>query len=398
MITLDALHWVRVSVLAQRQRNMLTILGFAIGVCAVTLLGTLGESLKRFVLNEFTQFGSNIIGVMPGKRETLGLSGILRTNRGLSLADAQSLARLPRVEGVVPVVAGTAEVRFGNKTRPTEVVGVSHVAQSAWKMRMAAGQFLPADDMQRPRAFAVLGSRLHQELFNGAGALGQHIRIAGNRFRVVGVFREKGQFMGMDLDEMVYIPAARALSLFNRSALMEVDVIVDPAMDAQVMANRIRMHMIRRHKADDVTIITQDQMLDTLDGILDVVRFAGVAIGSISLLVGSVGIYSILTISLSQRYAEVGLLRALGMSQGLLMRLFLGEALFIALIGGLMGLLLVGLLQLLLYLNLPQLPALFSLQSFAVAIAVSLLVGLIAGARPAYVAARLPPIKALRSE
>lgn len=394
----DAFHWLHRSVLSQQRRNMLTILGFAIGVSAVTILSAMGDSVKRFVLNEFTQFGSNIIAVTPGKADTLGLSSILRTNRGISLEDAISLHSLPQVEAVVPVVAGTAEVKYAGKTRATDVMGVGSHAAEAWKMSLASGRFLPDDDMLHPRAFAVLGSKLKEALFGKQNALGEQVQVGGSRFKVIGVFAPKGQFLGMDLDEIAYIPAARALEMFNRESLMEVDMMYRAGGSAERTAEAIKQRLILRHGAEDFTIISQDEMLASLDDILNVVRFAGMAIGAISLLVGSVGIYSILTITVSQRKNEVGLLRALGMSQSLLTRLFLGEALLIALIGGLFGLILLAAIQLLLWLVLPQLPALFTFSSTLLGLSISGLVGLLAGIRPAYKASLLPPIEALRTE
>lgn len=394
----DTLSWVKHAVLAQRSRNFLTVLGFAIGISAVTLLAAVGDSLKQYVLSEFTQFGSNIIGVTPGKSDTMGITGILRTNRGVTLGDAQSLLTLNEVTGVVPVVAGTAEIKYRNLTRATELAGVSHFAAKAWKLEVAQGQFLPEDHFTHPRAFVVLGSKLHHELFGDYTALGESIRIAGHRFTIVGVLAPKGQFLGMDLDEMAYIPAAKGLSMFNRTSLMEIDLLYSPSLKSAYVAGKIREHLIRRHGVEDFTIVTQDQMLDTLDGILNTIRFAGIAIGSISLLVGSVGIYSILTISLWQRRNEVGLLRALGIQQSLLIRLFLAEAIFIALMGGSVGLIVLALVQVTLSTFMPQLPALLTLYSASLGIGVSIFIGALAGAEPAFKASRLPPIAALRAQ
>jgi putative ABC transport system permease protein len=398
MTLADSLRWINRAVLFQRRRNLLTILGFAIGVSAVTLLAAMGDSLKQFVLNEFTQFGSNIIAITPGKSETMGISGILKTNRGISLYDAQALSNLPHVNAVVPIVAGTALVKHRGLSRSTDILGVGHHAAEAWKMQIAQGRFLPQDNILQPRAFAVLGSKLKDALFGQKSALGQQIRVGSMRFRVIGVFASKGQFLGMDLDEIAYIPAAKALELFNRGSLMEIDLMYQANIDSNTLIEKVKKRLINRHGAEDFTIISQDEMLASLDDILNVVRFAGIAIGSISLLVGTVGIYTILTITLSQRRAEIGLLRALGMQQNLLIKLFLGEAIFIAIFGGLAGLFLLGFIQLMLNLVLPQLPLLFTLTSVSLGLGVSIVVGLVAGALPAYQASRLPPIDALRAE
>ncbi|MFT4731560.1 MAG: putative ABC transport system permease protein [Gammaproteobacteria bacterium] len=398
MTLADSLRWINRAVLFQRRRNLLTILGFAIGVSAVTLLAAMGDSLKQFVLNEFTQFGSNIIAITPGKSETMGISGILKTNRGISLYDAQALSNLPHVNAVVPIVAGTAVVKHRGLSRSTDILGVGHHAAEAWKMQIAQGRFLPQDNILQPRAFAVLGSKLKDALFGQKSALGQQIRVGSMRFRVIGVFASKGQFLGMDLDEIAYIPAAKALELFNRGSLMEIDLMYQANIDSNTLIEKVKKRLINRHGAEDFTIISQDEMLASLDDILNVVRFAGIAIGSISLLVGTVGIYTILTITLSQRRAEIGLLRALGMQQNLLIKLFLGEAIFIAIFGGLAGLFLLGFIQLMLNLVLPQLPLLFTLTSVSLGLGVSIVVGLVAGALPAYQASRLPPIDALRAE
>ncbi|MCY7294959.1 ABC transporter permease [Alteromonas sp. a30] len=394
----DAVKWVKTAVMAKSGRNLLTILGFAIGVSSVTVLGAMGDSLRQFVMQEFTQFGTNVVSITPGKTETFGLNGVLNSNRGLTLADAVSFNQTRDVVGIVPIVAGTAEFRYQGKTRATEVYGVSDAADDVWQLSIRQGEFLPNDKVMNSRADVVLGSKLKAALFGDGRAVGELIRIGGSRFRVVGVLAEKGRFMNLDLDEAAYIPAGQALRLFNRDFLMEINLQYRDSISSSRFAEVVKRHLIRRHGSEDFTIITQDQMLESLDAILNVVRIAGMGIGAISLLVGSIGIYTMLTITQSERRSEIGLLRALGMSQSLIIKLFLGEALLLALLGGVVGLVFLLMIQIVAWLLMPQMPMLFNTTSVFMALSISSVIGLLAGIRPAYLASKLPPFLALRAE
>ncbi len=214
------------SVRAHRLRTVLTTLGIAVGIGAVVLLTSIGEGVNRFVLAEFTQFGTTIIGVNPGKATTFGTSaGIFNTVRPLSIDDAEALRRAPHVESVVPLVQGNAEVEVGRRKRRTTIYGVGNEFPQAFSFVVASGEFLPADDPRAPRALAVLGSKLKEELFGDQSPLGSRIRVGGVRYRVIGVMEPKGQVLGFDLDDTVYIPASRALEMFNRDSLMEIDLM-----------------------------------------------------------------------------------------------------------------------------------------------------------------------------
>jgi|TARA_R110000822_G_scaffold59736_11_gene148912 putative ABC transport system permease protein len=395
---MDYLRWVLWALWMQRVRSLLTIAGFSIGIAAMVLLSSLGEGLRLFVIQEFTQFGSHIIAITPGKTETFGLSGILNTTRPLSLSDAEVLARIPGVQEVVPVVMGTAQIKVGGRGRYTDVAGVGALADKAWKLDIAQGSFLPDEDLYRARAFAVLGSTLKQELFGHSNPLGEFVHIGGNRFRVIGVIAPKGQFLGTDLDDMIYIPANKGLQLFNRESLMEIDIFYSPAVATATLSERIRKLLIDRHGFEDFTLITQDQMMETMDNILQILKYAGGGLGAISLLVGAVGIATILMITVTERTSEVGLLRALGCTRSQVRNMFLGEAVLLGLIGGLVGVLIIGLLLILLQLFLPALPIAMKPEIVTVALLVSMVIGLIAGVRPALNATALSPIDALRAE
>jgi putative ABC transport system permease protein len=395
----DYLHLTVSSLIAQRMRSFLTGLGIAVGIAAVVLLTSIGEGVHQFVLSEFTQFGTTLVGINPGKATTSGTSmGVFGTERPLTIEDSEALKRLPFVRAVVPFVQGNAEVEAGNRHRRTTIYGTGPQMPEAFSMRVKSGRFLPEDDPLAPRAFAVLGSKLRQELFSGRNPLGQRITIGGSRYRVIGVMESKGTVLGFDLDDTVYIPAARALSLFNNDTLFEIDVMYDKEMPVDKVVDGIKSILVARHGRDDVTITTQEQMLDVLGSVLDVLTFAVGAIGGISLLVGAIGIVTIMTITINERTNEIGLLRALGAKQSQVLSLFLGEAIVLAAVGGLSGLVLgVGMTQLL-HFVLPALPVHTPVLYVVLAEVIAVVIGLAAGVLPARRAALLDPVEALRSE
>jgi len=399
MRVLDLVHLTLGAVAGQRLRSALTALGIAVGVAAVVLLTAIGEGIQRFVLAEFTQFGANLIAVNPGRSTTAGISGAVISNvRPLSLADAEALTELPRIEAIVPLVQGNAEVEAHGRQRRTTVFGVGHAVPKVWRMEVAMGRFLPEDDPRAARAFAVLGQTVYQELFQQRSPLGERIRIGGERYRVIGVMAPKGRLLGFDLDDSVYIPADRAMGLFRRESLMEVDLLYMPGSDARAVADKIRERLTARHGEHDFTVTTQEEMLDVLGSVLAVLTAAVGALGGISLLVGGVGILTIMIIAVNERTSEIGLLRALGARRGQVLLVFMAEALTLGAVGGAAGLVLgVGGAWLLGTL-LPQLPTHIAWGYLIVAEGLAAIIGLTAGILPARRAAALDPIAALRAE
>lgn len=399
MLARDLLYLTSSSLIAHRMRSFLTMLGIAIGITAVVLLTSIGEGIHKFVLAEFTQFGTNLIAINPGKTTTHGSSmGVFGTERPLTIEDAEALRRLPQVRAVVPIVQGNGEIEAGNRRRRTTIYGAGADWPKAFSMQVKLGRFLPADDPTAPRAFAVLGSKTRDELFGSRNPLGQRIGIGGNRYRVIGVMESKGTILGFDMDDTVYIPTARAMELFNRNSLFEIDVLYAEDANVDKVVASIKRTLMARHGREDFTITTQQQMLEVLGSILNVLTFAVGAIGGISLLVGAIGIVTIMTIAVNERINEIGLIRALGARQGQVLSLFLGEAIVLAAIGGLTGLGLgIGLAQLL-HLLLPALPVHTSWAFVVLAEVIAVVIGLAAGVLPARRAARLDPIEALRTE
>lgn len=394
----DYLHWIYRAINAQKRRTILTIFGFAVGISAVILLNAIGESLRQYILQEFTQFGSHIVAVTPGKTETFGVGGLLNTIRPLTLEDTISLKRLPNAKHVVPVVMGTAQVKWFERGRHTDVAGLTAPALSAWQLTIAQGRFLPNDDMLTPRSFAVLGAKLKHELFGNNNAIGEKVHIGSHSFRVIGVLKAKGEFMGINLDDMVYIPAAKALRIFNRNSVMEIDIFFDDNIATDVFSEQVKAHLIARHNSEDFTLVSQDDMLKTLDKILIFVKYAAAGLGFISLLVGAVGIITILTITVTERTQEIGLLRALGFSSAQIRYFFLGEAIVLALISGIIGYIIAMSLLFIAKLFMPTIPIVFDVVVLMLALAISMVIGMLAGWRPASKAAKLKPVLALRAE
>ena len=356
MIVRDVLSLSLSAITAHRMRSFLTLLGIAIGIAAVILLTSIGEGIHRFVLAEFSQFGTNVIGITAVARALAAVRRGCRTPAESSPSRTPPRCSACRGDRGHPGGVGNSEVEALGRVRRTTIYGVGSAMQKVFAMQVRSGRFLPPDDPASARAFAVLGAKLKHELFGTANPLGQRIRIGGERYRVIGVMEEKGQFLGTDLDDTAYIPTGRAMALYNRSGLLEIDVSYREGIASGEVASAIRSRLSARHGREDFTLTTQEDMLRTLSKILDILTAAVGALGGISLLVGGVGIVTIMTIAVSERTAEIGLLVALGARRSNILLLFLGEAIALAAAGGVFGLLLGGAVAAAIRLALPSLP------------------------------------------
>ena len=388
------------SVLSHRLRSALSMLGIGIGIASVILLTSIGEGTRRYLLNMFTQFGTNIIAVNPGKSETTGIPGAFGgTTHKLTVDDALALSRLSGVEVTMPLALGSGRVEANGRSRSVFIYGVTPDAPKVWKYGVRQGSFWPEGDPNRGYQLAVLGPKLKRELFGEANALGQFVRVAGTRFRVIGVMSPKGQFLGFDIDDSVYIPVANALKIFNLPELNEIDIVYAHAGLAPQVEREVRRVLTERHGGEeDFTVTTQAAMLSVFDNVMNVITMSVGAIAGISLLVGAIGILTMMWIAVGERTGEIGLARAIGATRRQIHVLFLVEAAALATAGGILGVLAGMGMAALLRLAVPGLPVHTPVLFVVMAVAVSVGTGLLSGLLPARRAAALDPIEALRAE
>ncbi len=261
------------------------------------------------------------------------------------------------------------------------------------------GRFLPEMDADQSAAIAVLGPKLKRELFGDENCLGRHVRVSGQRFLVMSLMEPKGQFLGFDIDDSVYIPVASASQLFNRDGLQQIDILIANASMIEPVVERVRKALVDRHnQEEDFTITTQTGMLETLDRVIRIVSMAVGGIGAISLLVGSIGILTMMWISVNERTSEIGLARAIGATSGQILTLFLTEAALLSTVGGILGVS-AGLgAARLLQLFVPGLPVKTPVGYVVLALSVSVVVGVVSGLVPARRASMLDPVTALSAE
>lgn len=398
MSLLETLRFAGGAIFGHRLRTALSILGVAIGIASVMLLTSLGEGARAYVSGEFQSLGSNLLIVLPGKTETEGEAPIFsRAPHDLTLADADAiLRRTTRVRRVAPLSFGTAMVSCGDRRREVNVIGTTADMQPIRQMSVAAGRFLPDDELHRSARVCVIGAKVQHELFQGENPLGGTLRIGGERYKVIGVLAPRGTSLGLDMDDIVEIPVAAAMALFDTSTLFRIFVEVRTREEVdEAVADVKRILKARHDEVEDVTVIKQDSVVAAFDKILAVLTGALVAIAAISLAVAGVGIMNVMLVSVNERTAEIGLLKALGAEGRQILAAFLAEASVLSSLGGALGIASGYALTALVRSMWPALPAHVPPSAAVAAVTVAIGVGLVFGALPARRASRLDPVVAL---
>ena len=399
MNPLDLLRFATQALLQNRRRSGLSLLGVVIGVVAVVSLTAIGEGALRYVTTQFASLGSSIVNVSPGKNETTGgmPHGIGGVPNDLTLQDAIVLERrVQAVRAAVPVSVSTDIVSYRERGRSSRVVGVTSEFQQLQRLDMESGSFLPESELDRGAAVVVLGHRVAQELFDNANPLGATVRIGSWRMRVIGVLQERGQQLGMDIDDVALIPVASGMRMANKSSVNRIMLDLYPKSDSKPVIAQVKKILIDRHDEEDFTCISQDAVLASLSSILGILTLVVAGIASISLGVAGIGIMNVMLVSVSERTDEVGLLKALGANQRQILQVFLLEATMLSSAGGLIGLASGTALVELGNLLYPRIDAATPLWAIAAVLGLSLGTGIVFGVLPAWRASRLDPVAALQ--
>lgn len=399
MRLLDLLRYTVLALRRQRFRSIMLLLAVGLGVGAVIVLTALGEGARGYVLGEFAFLGKDTVIMLPGRKETTGgmppLTG--SAARAITLEEVEVLARtVPGVTSLAPMVMGNGPISYEGRERESIVVGTTAAFFSIRQLQIAQGNALPDLALSEGMQVAVIGQKLKSELFDNRRAIGQWIRLRDYRFRVIGVLEGSGDSFGADLSDAIFVPVASAQSVFNTHALFRVMLKVRDNYRVDEVRNDITSRMQELHDGEqDVTVVSPDAMLSTLDDIMQALTLGVAGIAGISLVVAGILVMNVTLMSVKQRTAEIGLLKAVGAPAAQVRTLFLAEAGLIATAGALLGMLIGRLLVATGRYLYPSIP--FATPGWALWAGLGLAVGtaLVFAWLPAQQAARLEPVDAL---
>jgi putative ABC transport system permease protein len=386
-VAIDALR-------ANRLRSTLTMLGVIIGVAAVVVLVAIGTGTKQQIERQVEGLGSNLLIVLPGQVSLGSAPSVSR----MDLSDVDAVSKIVGDRNRVAVSVASGEtVAAGNVDTFATINGVIETTPQVFVRSLARGTYLSRSDVDTQRRVAVLGWSVAKALFGDRDAVGQQVTIAGVRFRVIGVFSQLGQSLGVDRDNEVHIPITSAHRLLGTNRVDGIAIKAPNREEIDDLSARIIAELGRRHPGTEFSAVTQEQILGVLGDILGVLTGVLAAIAGISLLVGGVGVSNIMLVSVRERTKEIGLRKAVGARPRDIGVQFLLEAVLLTTLGGFIGMAL-GIGAALLVASVSPVPAAITWWSLALAFGVSAAVGIIFGVVPAQRAGRLDPVVALRTE
>jgi putative ABC transport system permease protein len=390
------------SLLAHRFRSILTMLGMIIGVFAVVVLVSLGQGAKNYILGQFEGLGTNLIIIQPGKtdRKSSFQAPIGSAQRKMTTGDITALEkRALNIDAVSGVVLGTTTARYEEALSNINIFGVNEQFPSILTLTLGAGDFFTREEDDFGRRVVVIGQNVRHDLFGEDSAIGRKVKLNESEFRVIGVLGPMGNKLGLDLDNIAFIPTSAALRLFNEDKLFGIRARASSKVRVEDAVQEItEILKERRDGADDFTIITQVAMMESMETILNMLSYVLGGIAAISMLVGGVGIMNIMLVTVSERTQEIGIRRAVGARRRDILNQFLFEAVALSLIGGFLGVfsaLLVTHGAHFFFDSFDMRPPLWIILP---AFGLSISVGVIFGVWPARKASRIETLEALRYE
>lgn len=392
------------SLIANKMRSILTMLGIIIGVAAVIALVSIGNGVKQDIQNSISSLGSNLLMVMPGAPRTPGVRPSAGSMKSLKVSDYEAIAKLDGVKAASPMTNGSYVVIYQNKNWTTSVSGVSYNYLDVNNWSMKSGRFLSEKNVQNRERVAVVGKTVVKNLFGDEDPVGAEIRVKNIPFRIIGVLNSKGSgAMGNDQDDMVVIPYTTAMERVEGVDYLRMIYVVgkdENSIDRlqSDIENLLRVrHGIKDTNLDDFNIQNMNSIMETMEETTGTLTLFLGAVAAISLVVGGIGIMNIMLVSVTERTREIGVRKALGATYSVIVTQFLIEAVVISLMGGIIGIILgIGSSKLIGMAS--GMSTVISIPTIVMSFAFSMAIGLIFGIYPARKAAKLNPIDALHYE
>ncbi|HEY9637346.1 MAG TPA: ABC transporter permease [Coleofasciculaceae cyanobacterium] len=404
MDIIESIKMATTTLVANKLRSSLTMLGIIIGNASVIAMIGIGEGAQKYIAKELESLGPNVLFVVPGNRETQRVS--FDVPKTLVLADAKAIAsQVPSVKAVASETNSRQLVTYRNKNTNVNVIGTTPEFLPVRQFDVGRGRFITDSDIKRSNQVTVLGADLAGRMFGSTDPVGQQLRIKNVSFQVIGVLEAKGSNLGVDYDDAALMPiTTMANRIAGRTSPygIELTYLVAAAKDADsVKAAEFQItNLLRlRHKLtgeDDFSIRSQKDALEIVGKVTGALTIMLAAIAGISLFVGGIGVMNIMLVSVTERTQEIGLRKAIGAREQDILLQFMIEAVILSAAGGIVGTL-IGVSGILLIGAFTPLQAGVSPVAIVLAVGVSGSIGLFFGVVPARRAAKLDPIVALRS-